>query len=616
MMDLTNTYAEQIDLIFGKDSDGIEYPGLNSLEAVGHTRLSKKINGWIFDIINQYAKQIDAHKILHFMSSNIGAFSTFRGTSVRHYDCDPLTQDKKTLVERASNDGKCLLLLDYSDFWNLIGDYSRYAQGILTFIGKNDSAFICCQTEQLSIWPENSDETSDLNHSLNIRKIAKNSGLFIHAIFCFNTRQIFGKLTEKTDSATPLGLPFEDEMFYLVLLSKEPTENEFIYETNSHNKSGITNSIENLIQGKSPETIDYGFWVKPGTYRGAQHRKATQRIAVLENELQPYPLMHLSELIEKTETINNVTFEDLNKYHCNKLLFSSNGYFHYPPLHSTRGYSRVTKGKFEIITLNKTIISEKYLYFFFDSLTGSELLSLIRQVSGEKFYVDTLKHIKVPLPELALQENIVNSLTLFATAKSKIQDMSIEFRNCLHSSDGNYSSLGKIKQVIEIFDELSEYEKTMRLIHSGESKTLEFKQTLSLCIKKKTNEKYVEDSCIKTVAAFLNSEGGTLLIGVNDEGRVSGLEEELSKLHKSSKDKFLLYFKNKIKDRIGAEFYPFIDQNIIECEGKKIFRVDCKKSPTAVYVDSSDFYVRTNPATDKLSGPKVVEYIRNHFKSI
>jgi len=51
----------------------------------------------------------------------------------------------------------------------------------------------------------------------------------------------------------------------------------------------------------------------------------------------------------------------------------------------------------------------------------------------------------------------------------------------------------------------------------------------------------------------------------------------------------------------------------VKCDGKLILKVDCDKSVSEVYVDSIDFYVRTNPATDKLEGPKLIEYIRNHF---
>jgi len=44
-----------------------------------------------------------------------------------------------------------------------------------------------------------------------------------------------------------------------------------------------------------------------------------------------------------------------------------------------------------------------------------------------------------------------------------------------------------------------------------------------------------------------------------------------------------------------------------------VLYVNCGKSEKPCYLDGKDFYVRTNPATDKLEGPKLVNYIKNHF---
>ena len=91
-------------------------------------------------------------------------------------------------------------------------------------------------------------------------------------------------------------------------------------------------------------------------------------------------------------------------------------------------------------------------------------------------------------------------------------------------------------------DNLSEEDQIKLLIPKGESKNLEFKETFSLDVKKGTKEKYIEKSALKTIGAFLNSEGGDLLIDINDEGDAIGLEGEISKFYKND-DKFLLNFK-------------------------------------------------------------------------
>ena len=56
----------------------------------------------------------------------------------------------------------------------------------------------------------------------------------------------------------------------------------------------------------------------------------------------------------------------------------------------------------------------------------------------------------------------------------------------------------------------------LAIVAKGESKTVEFKETFALDVKKGTKEKYIEKSALKTIVAFLNAEGGDLLVGVND----------------------------------------------------------------------------------------------------
>jgi hypothetical protein len=147
------------------------------------------------------------------------------------------------------------------------------------------------------------------------------------------------------------------------------------------------------------------------------------------------------------------------------------------------------------------------------------------------------------------------------------------------------------------------------LIDKGETKTCEFKETLSLDVKTQKKESYIELSAFKTIVAFLNTDGGTLLVGVKDNGAILGIEAEIEKLHKNSRDKFLLHFKNLLKSKVGQEFYPLVNYDIEAIKDREILKVDCKPSRKACFYDGKDFYVRTNPATDKLEGPKLLEYI-------
>ena len=103
------------------------------------------------------------------------------------------------------------------------------------------------------------------------------------------------------------------------------------------------------------------------------------------------------------------------------------------------------------------------------------------------------------------------------------------------------------------------------------------------------------------------------MVGVNDSGEIRGVNEEMSKFYSSSRDKYLLKVKTAIKERIGEPSYPYIDYGLHEIESLLVLRVSCRRSDNPAFVDEKDFYVRTNPSTDKLEGPKQLQYIRQRF---
>jgi predicted HTH transcriptional regulator len=166
--------------------------------------------------------------------------------------------------------------------------------------------------------------------------------------------------------------------------------------------------------------------------------------------------------------------------------------------------------------------------------------------------------------------------------------------------------------MLRSLDILSDVDRMQSLIRKGESKTLEFKQTFSLNIYTCKKDKIIEKSSLKTVAAFLNTDGGSLLIGVDDNGNITGLREEMDKFHKSE-DNFLLHFKDLIEAKIGGDFYPFIKYHIVNIDGMKVLFVECDPSTHPCYYNKDEFFVRTNPATDQLKGPKVFNYIKIRF---
>jgi hypothetical protein len=165
-----------------------------------------------------------------------------------------------------------------------------------------------------------------------------------------------------------------------------------------------------------------------------------------------------------------------------------------------------------------------------------------------------------------------------------------------------------VKKPVAMQPDLSEEEK---LIALGENDKLEFKSTLRWNLKIDKVDKDIEHSVLKTIAAYLNTEGGILLVGVDDDGNVLGIENDKF----PSDDKFLLYFSNMISDKLGAHYLEQIKWGLIKVKEKKILRVDCKPSPTAVFLnDGREFYVRNGPSSRSLSVSDTLEYCKKHFR--
>ena len=129
----------------------------------------------------------------------------------------------------------------------------------------------------------------------------------------------------------------------------------------------------------------------------------------------------------------------------------------------------------------------------------------------------------------------------------------------------------------------------------------------------KKPDKKIEYSFLKTINAFLNTDGGILLVGVSDDGTILGVEKDEFK----NNDKFYQHFTNLIKNHIGNEHLLSIKSNIIEIDKKNILKIDCNTSNKEVFLkvnDVEEFYVRTGPASVKLNGSKLITYVNQKFK--
>jgi len=152
------------------------------------------------------------------------------------------------------------------------------------------------------------------------------------------------------------------------------------------------------------------------------------------------------------------------------------------------------------------------------------------------------------------------------------------------------------------------------LIESGEGDSLEFKSTLRWNLFADRTDKSIENSCLKTVAGYLNTGGGVLLVGVDDEGEIIGLGKD----HFKTQDKLLLHWVNLVKSYLGAEFIPYMRSIIKSIGDQRVLVVECLPSAKPVFFkrdNDESFFVRMSNTTQALKASESVAYIGEHFSA-
>jgi predicted HTH transcriptional regulator len=161
------------------------------------------------------------------------------------------------------------------------------------------------------------------------------------------------------------------------------------------------------------------------------------------------------------------------------------------------------------------------------------------------------------------------------------------------------------------------------LIKEGESDELEFKSTLRWDLQQGIVNRKLEDVIVKIVAAFGNSQGGTLIIGVDDDGNIIGLEHDYLTLDSGNRDKFELHCRNllgqhfdisMITNRIHITFH--------EVDSKDVCQIDVEPATRPIVLKIKDkngqqlekFYIRSGNASQEVALSEMSDYLRERFR--
>lgn len=147
------------------------------------------------------------------------------------------------------------------------------------------------------------------------------------------------------------------------------------------------------------------------------------------------------------------------------------------------------------------------------------------------------------------------------------------------------------------------------LIRTGEGAHVEMKSTLRTNLHTGQKDPRMELACLKTIAGFLNARGGTLIVGVTDDGETVGLGAD----DFESEDKMNLHLVNLVRDRIGVQHLMYVHPRFEDRDGQRVLVVECAAAGSPVFVrdgPTERFLVRTGAATTELSPSQMQDYVR------
>lgn len=377
------------------------------------------------------------------------------------------------------------------------------------------------------------------------------------------------------------------------------TKKQFIAQIKEDNHADIiynyeTKRIENFTNGEE---------IERGSFSSFSNLEAEEEINNFLNYYKNYKTYNVADIVVTDGVrLTKLKFENiLNSIYIPKI-GESNVHFNIENVHLK--HQNIIQ-----LTVNPKIVSAKFLSHFYNSSLGKRILSklkkgIIATISKSNFLESTLY-----IPSINEQESYVEAQEKLSEIEHIIQELR---EDLTLKPDTKHTIIAKYNELINPFKPITEENKIKSIVIKGENKTVEFKETLFKNLRENKKDPEIIKSSLKTIVGFLNTSGGTLLVGVEDKGEIKGIENDFFR----DKDSYLLNIRNLIHKQIGSEFNILIDYDLHIVNNKLILKFDCKKSKQPVYLNKEDFYTRTNPATELLRGKAFLEYVKMRFKNV
>lgn len=270
---------------------------------------------------------------------------------------------------------------------------------------------------------------------------------------------------------------------------------------------------------------------------------------------------------------------------------------------------------YSVLKENGYNLNNRYKYALAQEITNRAILTQVaNRQKSDKLPKNYLKDIKQKFPTALKLQSVpeteelwlVENYEQFLDARRKM--LAREFNDFLSS--------------ITITEETKSEVTIEEMIKEGESNELEFKSSLRWNYQTGNIDKKLETVILKSISAFNNGDGGTLIIGVDDEGEILGLDHDYHSLN-GNKDEFELHLRNLINDAFGKTFTTSnISITFFPINEMEICKIVIKKGNKPLYLEITDgngnktekFYLRSGNSSQELRLREVSEYVNSRFK--
>ena len=154
------------------------------------------------------------------------------------------------------------------------------------------------------------------------------------------------------------------------------------------------------------------------------------------------------------------------------------------------------------------------------------------------------------------------------------------------------------------------------LLAEMETDRVEFKSSAYYSYKPDIPEKVITESVLKTVAGFFNSGGGTLVVGIADDGEILGIQPDLDQKN-MDRDRYVNSLTTAIERSLGPLASTMSKIQLQAVDGIQVALVHVAPSPEPIYAKVSKgdqvFFIRVNNSTRVLKGPDLVGYVKQRW---